>query len=185
MAEPLFDKEGNLQNADELTVDEVAAAYQEKNKQLFGRLTEAEKSAKEIKAEKDAADMELKRLKEESTKNPPTTNFATKEELVDIRLGNMGLDEETIGYVKALAKGKGIDPFAALNEPLIKQHMEDKKRKQEIEGATLNPSSRTMVFNDKPLSEHSAQEKLQILKELGTESAKNIRASSVTSDRKK
>lgn len=54
-----FDKEGNITNLDELTVEEVAGAYSEKNKQVFGRFTEEETKRKQAEADRDKAKADL------------------------------------------------------------------------------------------------------------------------------
>lgn len=58
--EAVFDKEGNITNLEELTVDEVNTAYSEKNRSIFGRLTEEETKRKQAEADKAKAESDLK-----------------------------------------------------------------------------------------------------------------------------
>jgi hypothetical protein len=63
--EAVFDKEGNITNLEELTVDEVNTAYSEKNRSIFGRLTEEETKRKQAEADlaKAKSDLESEKVK--------------------------------------------------------------------------------------------------------------------------
>ncbi len=169
MADPIFDKEGNLTNLDELTVEEVATAYSTKNKELFGRMTEAETREKQVKADKAKLEEDHKVLegKLKEVKPQDTTNFATKDELADFRLSGMGYDEETISAIKTYAKGAGKNPLDVLGEPIVKTLIESKEAQNRLHNAMPDTSDRTQVYNGKKFEELSTQEKIQATVELG------------------
>ena len=143
MADPIFDKEGNISNLDELTSQEVATAYSEKNKSLFGRLTDEEAKRKQAEADKVklAEDLEAEKKKNakppEEKIPPPPGNTLSEEEL---RLIARGLFDEEIDEAKVIAKGKGITLTEALKTPLFELFQNDLKEKKKKEDAHLGAS---------------------------------------------
>src|SRR3990167_1616221 len=111
MTTPVFDKEGNLSNLDELERDEVASAYQEKNRQLFGRLTDAEAKAKQAEADKAKAESDLSEARKAPAVPPPApipVDSTPKVDADELRLIARGLSDEEITEAKDIAKGKNI-----------------------------------------------------------------------------
>lgn len=138
MTDPVFDKEGNLTNLDELDRDEVAAAYQEKNRSLFGRLTEEETKRKEAEANvaKAKTDLEAKEV------SPPVAPAQQQTPVLDVdelRL-EVGLSREEAAEAKEIAKGKGISFTEALQTPLFKLFQADREETKRKEDAKLPAS---------------------------------------------
>lgn len=132
MAEPTFDKDGNLTNVAELTAEEVASAYQEKNKALFGRLTEAEQREAQAKADKAKAEQDLA----EAKKAPP----APAQDPDELRLIAKGLSDEELAEAKDIAKGKGISLVEAIKSKTFLLFQKDFREEQEKEKAKLGAS---------------------------------------------
>lgn len=150
MAQPLFDKEGNLTNLDELTAHEVAEAYQEKNRDIFGRLTEAQAKAKQIEADKAKIEADLA-----AERNKPKPEVEVKpgpqSDPEELRLMARGLSDELIEEAKSIAKGKGISLQEALKTKafiLIKENLEEEERK---ERAKLGASNGSNPSDEAPL----------------------------------
>ena len=144
MAEPKFDKDGNLTNLDELTTQEVATAYQEKNKSLFGRLTAEETSRKQAEADRDKFANENETLKKKPPVEEPKT--APAEEREELRLLARGLSDEEIEEAKAIAKGKGISLSEALKTPifqLFQNNLKEEKRKEQARLGASQGSNQT------------------------------------------
>ena len=155
MAEPKFDKEGNLTNLEELSVQEVAGAYQEKNKAVFGRLTEEE--AKRKQAEADKAKVEADLEAEKKKNNPPKVEKKEEEEKKEtgpstdeLRLIAKGLSDEEIDEAKAIAKGKGITLVEALKTKTFLLFQKDLLEEREKEKAKLGGSSGSGSGDGKP-----------------------------------
>ena len=150
MAQPLFDKEGNLSNLDELTAHEVAEAYQEKNRDIFGRLTEAQAKAKQIEADKAKIEADL--AAERNKPKPETVvNTGPQSDPEELRLMARGLSDELIDEAKSIAKGKGIRITEALKTKaflLIKADLEEEERK---ERAKLGASNGSNPSDEAPL----------------------------------
>lgn len=141
MAEPIFDKEGNLSNLDELTAQEVATAYSEKNKSLFGRLTEEEAKRKQAEIDKQKLADDLEAEKKKSVKSPveePKTSAGPDSE--ELRLIARGLSDEEIDEAKVVAKGKGISLTEALKTPIFLLFQNNLKEEQKKEAAKLGAS---------------------------------------------
>lgn len=141
MAEPIFDKEGNLTNLDELQPEEVAAAYKEKNKVLFGRMTEAETRESQAKA-----DLAKAKAEAEAKVVPPTAPPISPdpEEKDELRLIARGLSDEEITEAKDIAKGKGLTLLEALKTPLFQlfqESLKDAKRKEDAKLPASHGSS--------------------------------------------
>lgn len=120
MTDPVFDKDGNLTNVDELTREEVATAYQAKNKTLFGRLTESEAREAQVKADKAKLESDLaesRKNKDVPTDQQPVQSGLSPEEL---RLIARGMSDAEISEAKDIAKGKGITLTEALETPVFK-----------------------------------------------------------------
>ena len=155
MAEPKFDKEGNLENLDELSVQEVAGAYQEKNKALFGRLTAEETARKQAEVDRDKAkaDLEVKSKeippkieKKEEIEEKKETGPSTDE----LRLIAKGLSDEEIDEAKAIAKGKGITLVEALKTKTFLLFQKDLLEEREKEKAKLGASGGSGSGDGKP-----------------------------------
>lgn len=131
-----------------------------------------EKALKESETRKKLEE-ELLKFKAQPQTDPK--QFATRDELVDIKLGNMGFTVEDASFVKTYAKGAGKEPFEVLEDPAIKAFLDKKREERELANAIPEPSSRTVSFGGKSLQEMNYQERLQALKELGSEAAKKIK----------
>ena len=141
MADPIFDKEGNLSNLDELTAQEVATAYSEKNKTLFGRLTDEEAKRKQAEIDKQKLADDLEAEKKKSAKPPveePKTSTGPDAE--ELKLIARGLSDEEIDEAKAIAKGKGITLVEALKTPIFVLFQNNLKEEQKKEAAKLGAS---------------------------------------------
>lgn len=68
--EAVFDKEGNITNLEELTVEEVNAAYSEKNREVFGRFTTEETKRKQAEADLAKTKLDLESEKEKNNQEP-------------------------------------------------------------------------------------------------------------------
>ena len=167
MAEPIFDKEGNLTNLEELSKEEVATAYSEKNKGIFGRLTEEERLRKEAEAKtakvaKDLEDAKNAPPQKPEEKNPPTRENTLSEE--EIRLIARGLSDEEIDEAKAIAVGKKITLTEALKDNtflLFQNDFKDKKRKEDAKlgashGSGQGPTGEPKVKSGMSRDEHKA-----------------------------
>lgn len=148
MADPVFDKDGNLTNVDELTREEVASAYSAKNRQLFGRLTEAETATAQAKANeaKAKSDLEAATKKPETPPTPPvppTTDQPTPEELYLIA---GGLSKEEVEQAKKVAKVEGVSLTDALKTELFLAWQNAHKAKLAQDAAKL-PGSRGSAQN--------------------------------------
>lgn len=143
MTDPVFDKDGNLTNVDELTREEVASAYSAKNKSIFGRLTEEETKRKQAEADKAKAEADLAEARKAPEKKPeeapkPQQSDISTEEL---KLIARGLSDEEIEQAKAIAKGKDISLTEALKDPLFKLFQESLVTEKKKAEAKL-PASR-------------------------------------------
>ncbi len=143
MTDPVFDKEGNLLNQDELTREEVATAYQEKNRNVFGRLTEEETRRKQVEADKAKLEADLadaRRAQALAAANPPAQVVPgiDPDELFAIA---GGLSKEEIAEAKDISKGKGISLNEALNTPLFKMFQENIREERRKADAKLSASS--------------------------------------------
>jgi hypothetical protein len=131
MTDPVFDKEGNLSNLDELDRDEVAVAYAEKNKQLFGRMSDAEAKLKQYEADKAKAEADLAAAKAATPAPAATVVPDTAAEREELRLIARGLSDEELSEAKDIAKGKGISLVEAMKTPLFQtfqaKFLEDKR----------------------------------------------------------
>ena len=166
MADPLFDKEGNLSNLDELTREEVAQAYSEKNRSIFGRLTEEETKRKQAEADKAKVEKDLEELKKvpakpvsSNTSKPPQSDISTDE----LRLIARGLSDEEITEAKDIAKGKNISLVEALKTPiflLFQKNLQEEKIKADAKlPASRGSGQSTPVEGIKPgmtKAEHEA-----------------------------
>lgn len=142
MTDPVFDKEGNLTNQDELTREEVAVAYQEKNRSVFGRLTEEETRRKQVEADKAKLEADLaeaRRAQALAAANTPAQSSpgADPDEL---RLIARGLSDEEIAEAKDISKGKGISLNEALNTPIFKMFQENIREEKRKADAKLSAS---------------------------------------------
>ena len=129
MTDPVFDKEGNLSNLDELSVEEVASAYHEKNRQLFGRATDAETKRDEAVAEKAKLEQELHELKKPATPAVPPVQTGPQNDPEELRLVARGFSDEEIAQAKVIAKGMGV----GLSEAVISELFSIWKSKQDEE----------------------------------------------------
>lgn len=149
MADPVFDKEGNLVNLDELDRDEVAAAYQAKNHSLFGRLTEEEAKRKQYEADKAKLESELAEARKSATPSAPSPAVAPTKPDIDVdelRLIAKGLSDEEISEAKDIARGKGISITEALSTKsftLFQENLREEKRKEDAKLSASKGSGST------------------------------------------
>lgn len=142
MTDPVFDKEGNLSNLDELTREEVASAYQEKNRQLFGRLSDVEQKAKQAEADKVKVEQDLAEARRKPEPAPVAPQVAAPQTDPDeLRAVARGYSDEEITEAKSIAKGKGISLTAALETDLFKLFKSDNDLKKKKEDAKLGAAS--------------------------------------------
>lgn len=162
MADPIFDKEGNLSNLDELTVQEVATAYSEKNKSLFGRLTAEETARKQAEADKQKLvdeNAELKKPKPPVEEPKPPQAGISEEEL---KLIARGLSDEEISEAKDIASGKKISLTEALKTPifqLFQANLKEEKRKEDAKLGASHGSGQTLT--EKPITSGMTREEHQ------------------------
>lgn len=152
MAEPKFDKDGNLSNLEELSKEEVAAAYSEKNKGIFGRLTEEERLRKEADAKAAKAEQELADAKKDPKPPVEEPKTSAAEEREELRLIARGLSDEELDEAKAIAKGKGISLLEALKTPiftLYQNNLKEEKRKEDAKLGASRGSGQTLT--EKPV----------------------------------
>ncbi len=144
MAEAIFDKDGALMNADQLSPQEIAGAYHEKQKVSHGRALaeEARRKEAEDKAAKALADLEAERTKNtkppepEKKQDPPKQEISTDE----LKLIARGLSDEEIEEAKSIATGKGISLTEALKTKSFKLFQDDLKEEKRKEQAKLGPA---------------------------------------------
>lgn len=139
MADPAFDKDGNLTNLSELTPEEVATAYQEKNRQQHARAVAAEQKAADAEAARLKAEQERDALKPAPTPPAPPVVSAPQPSIPELRL-MMGLSDEAIAEANDIAKGKGITFKEALETPVFKAYQATEKAKKDAEDAQLPAS---------------------------------------------
>jgi hypothetical protein len=142
MTDPVFDKEGNLSNLDELTREEVAVAYQEKNRSLFGRITDEETKRKQVEADAAKLKADLEEARKASQSVTPEVTPPAKPELGadELRLIARGLSDEEIAEAKSIAKGKDISLTEALGTDLFRLFQSDLVEKKRKEDAKLGAS---------------------------------------------
>ena len=135
MAQPNFDKDGNLSNLDELTVQEVASAYSEKNKSLFGRLNAEETARKQAEADKLKLAEENETLKKKpQVEEKPSTPAISEEQSDLIAKAAYQLSDEELQEAKVIAKGKGITLAEALKDKtflIVQANLKEEKRKED------------------------------------------------------
>lgn len=141
MAEAKFDKDGKIENLDELSVQEVADAYHKKNQEIFGRAMTAEEKLKSeaearAKAEKDLEEAK-KSPKPEPEHKPDPARSLTDEE---IQLMVSGLSKEEIAEAKAIAAGKGIPLADALKDKTFLLFQTNFREEQQKERDKLGAS---------------------------------------------
>jgi hypothetical protein len=152
MADPIFDKEGNLTNTEELTREEAVEALQVKKAEVFSRVT-AEKEAKEkaeaalAKAEADLAEEKKKNLPPVVKTEPPASTISSDE----LRLVALGLSDAEINEAKDIAKGKGISLVEAVQTKTFKLFQTDLKEEERKAKAKLGASSGSDIDNPAPL----------------------------------
>lgn len=100
----------------------------------------------------------LDELKAQPKPSVDTSNLATKEEVTDIKLGQMGFDVETATHIKALAKGLGKNPLEVLDHPLVKTYVDTQKKEKNLQDSIPGSSSRTVTVGQKSISEMSDKE---------------------------
>ena len=160
MADPIFDKEGNLTNLDELTAQEVATAYSEKNKTLFGRLTDEEAKRKQAEADKQKLAEDLEAEKKKNAKPPvEEPKPAPAEEREELRLIARGLSDDELDEARAIAKGKGISLVEAIKTPIFKLYQANLQEEKRKEDAKLGASRGSgQALTEKPIKSGMTKE---------------------------
>ena len=160
MAEPKFDKDGNLSNLEELSKEEVAAAYSEKNKGLFGRLTEEERLRKEADAKAAKAEGDLEEAKKAQKPPVEEPKTSTADEREELTLVARGLSEEEIAEAKAIKAGKGYKTLGeALKDKtfvLFQENFKEEKRKEDAKLGASRGSGQTLT--EKPIKPGMSKE---------------------------
>lgn len=139
MAEPKFDKDGKIENLDELSVHEVADAYHKKNQEIFGRAMTAEEKLKSEAEARVKAEKELEVATKKPAEEPKTAPANTTSD-DELRLIARGLSDEEIDEAKAIAKGKGISLTEALKTPIFQLFQNNLKEERKKEEAKLGAS---------------------------------------------
>ena len=150
--EPTSESEQLNQNTDEPTAegasDELAtikaklAEMEAKNKQLFARL----KKEQEIE-------------KKPTTNSQPDGDVEWKRKIEFITTKGRELDAESIDEVIAYAKGKGIPYDKALDSPVIKSYLSDKRSNDRVAHATPPPSAGSITINGKNFHDLETKDK--------------------------
>jgi hypothetical protein len=162
--EAVFDKEGNITNLEELTAEEVAAAYSEKNRSIFGRLTEEEAKRKQAEADLAKAKADLESEKNKVNQEPE------KLKSVEEKISFLELAEKKrqFGYEHGLSPEEtdrvfGVNPNPTketLDDPFIKGGLDSMRAKKKLEsnmpGASTTPSR---FAANKKLEEMKPEEK--------------------------
>ena len=162
MAEPKFDKDGNLTNLDELTVQEVATAYSEKNKSVFGRLTAEETARKQAEADRDKAKQDLEEEKKRNEKKPPVEEpkpAPAGPDAEELKLIARGLSDEEIAEAKAIAAGKKITLAEALKDKtflLFQANFQEEQKKEKAKLGASHGSGQTLT--EKPIKPGMSKE---------------------------
>lgn len=152
MAQAIFDGAGNLTNIEELTVDEVATAYAEKNKEIFDRAKNAEAKEKEALALADKAKQDLEAVK--SKVNPKEL-----EDVQDVKgiVAKLALADEkrNFGYENNLSPEETDKVFQLTGNKPSKEVLEDSfvkggidalRNKKRLADNTPGPSSSSASF---------------------------------------
>jgi hypothetical protein len=104
-----------------------------------------------------------KTLYEESKAKPvqsvDTSQFAKAEDLIDLKLGQKGFDEETAVAIKAYARGLGKNPLEVLEDKFVKSVIDANKSAKELETHTPDTSNRTISVSGKDVSSMNDKER--------------------------
>lgn len=140
MADAIFDKDGKITNRADLTADEIADAYEAKNKDVFSRALTAEEKEKKALADAEQAkkDLETERAKNADQSQKQAAAQSDPEEL---RALARGFSDEEIDQAKIIAKGNGISLTEAMKTPLFKLFQDNLKEEQRKEKAKLGASA--------------------------------------------
>ena len=150
MADAIFDKDGKITNLADLTAQEVADAYQVKNKEIHdARVAESERAriAKDEaeQAKKDLTAEREKNAKPPVEKKPDAEIAALAERVADSELRSTGLDAEEVEKVKKIAKGEEITVAEALTNDVFvawqAKHREDVRKAKAKLGASNGSGS--------------------------------------------
>lgn len=87
------------------------------------------------------------------------SQFATKDELVDVQLDRQGFDPDTAALIKTYAKGAGKSPLAVLEDDAIKDIIEQRKKKASLANATPPASDRSLTADGKQWGEMDETER--------------------------
>lgn len=139
MADAIFDKDGKITNRADLTADEIADAYEAKNKDVFNRALTAEEKEKKALADAEQAKKDLAAEKEKASK--PVEKPEPQSDPDELRLLARGLSDEEIDEAKSIAKGKGISLTEAIKTTSFKLFQDNLKEEQRKEKAKLGASS--------------------------------------------
>lgn len=151
MPEVIWDKEGNITNLEELTPEEVAGAYGQKNREVFDRAISAEAKEKQAREETDQLkkDLEAEKVK---------FNPKEKEEIENVKgtVAQLALAEKKrqFGYEHGLSPEEtdkvfqltGNNPTKeVLDDPFVKGGIETLRAKKKLAENTPSPSVKSSL----------------------------------------
>lgn len=106
-----------------------SAELVEKNKQLFARAKKAEEELKELRSKPES-------IKQEVSSQPDEIDTV-------LQLRTEGFTDEEIRELRGQAKKFGVGVSEVVSNPLIKEGIEARRAKRQVEQNTPPPSSRT------------------------------------------
>lgn len=147
-----------------------------KNKQLFERAKKAEQEAKELRERHKTLEEQLKSLSE--TPKDESPKEASPDDPLDSFIQNysvvQGLKPDELQKLNSEAKQLGVRVDKFLSSEAGKLRLENLRSEKEVEETTPSPSG-PIRFNDKPIKDLSLDERKKLMREIGSEAAKNLK----------
>ena len=113
----------------------------EETEALQVKLAEAEEAKRQLTARAHKAEAEAKALKAKQGEAPQNINSSLSADEVDIKiLQSQGVDEDSLNYLKKLAKVNGTSILAAQTDELYVSYKQNKEAKAKSEQASLGAS---------------------------------------------
>lgn len=164
MADAIFDGAGNLTNLEELTVDEVATAYAEKNREIFDRAKQAESKEKEALSLADKAKQDLEAVKGKVNPKELEEVQSVKETVSKLELAER---KRQFGYEQELSPDETDAVFKinpnptkeTIDDPFVKGGIEALRAKKKLADNTPGTSHSSSFAAGKNLETMTPAEK--------------------------
>lgn len=108
---------------------------------LKAKLAEAEEAKRQLTARAHKAEAQAKAIKQKPAEAPQTISNNLSADEVDVKiLQSQGMDEDSLNYLKKLAKVNGTSILAAQTDELFVSYKQNKEAKAKSESASLGAS---------------------------------------------